>query len=183
MKGKNTRWGLPFILLVAFLTGCCPPEPETTEASWPLDSNLYGDYSSSVGSITGWAPVYLVVSVHDRDGNDLLDPEREGNFFKGATLRFRGKTYTAKQPEDASSRAYETQIYGWILYKQEVYYLFFGEIDGAADMDEDLVLQWPDGSSDTIHYHCAKHNKTKLTCERSWKLNGKTGSNPFALIK
>ena len=54
-----------------------------------------------------------------------------------------------------------------------LYRLNFGEIDGADDMDEDILLQWPDGSRDVIHYHCGNHRYGKnFGCDRSWKLNG-----------
>ena len=61
------------------------------------------------------------------------------------------------------------------------YQLVFGEIDGAADMDEDLILNWPDGSEDVIHYHCSDHREGRnAKCNRSWKLNGKEyGDNTF----
>lgn len=54
-----------------------------------------------------------------------------------------------------------------------VYRLVFGEIDGAADMDEDIVLNWPDGSKDVTHYHCSDHREGRHPkCNRSWELNG-----------
>ena len=60
------------------------------------------------------------------------------------------------------------------------YRLYFGEIDGADDMDEDIVLQWPDGSRDVIHYHCGNHHYGKNpSCDRSWKVNGKSHDGSF----
>ncbi|MBO4230058.1 MAG: hypothetical protein J5886_00110 [Bacteroidales bacterium] len=101
------------------------------------------------------------------------------------TLTFKGVTYTAKAWETRNIEEFQTRAYLailWGLYAQPTgnsnannpYRLYFGEIDGAVDMDEDIVLNWPDGSSDTIHYHCSDHKRGKVpSCERSWKLNGK----------
>lgn len=102
----------------------------------------------------------------------------------GMTLTFKGETYTVKDWKEFSrlqTRAYLAILYG--LFAQPYnesdgkasFRLYFGEIDGAKDMDEDIVLKWPDGSSDTIHYHCSDHyNKGRgiIGCDRSWKLNG-----------
>jgi len=51
------------------------------------------------------------------------------------------------------------------------YTLKFGEIDGAADLDEDLVITWSDGSTDTIHYHCSNHReKPSPECSRYFSI-------------
>ena len=121
------------------------------------------------------------------EGQDLLSPDREGNYFEGATIRFQGETYAAQedgQDRSPASKAYQPSIYGYYLVMTGTRYcLLFGEIDGAADLDEDIVLYWRDGSTDTIHYHCSKHNQKNMTCQRSWKLNGKSVNGPsFSLF-
>lgn len=131
-----------------------------------------------------WAPVNIAISVRDSEGHDLLDPARTGNYFQGATLTYRGTTYTARlESEVVGTRYYSANIYGYYLVRQEEYLLIFGEIDGSRDMDEDLVLKWPDGSSDILHYHCSEHDEQTITCQRSWLLNGVEASVPFVLIK
>lgn len=78
---------------------------------------------------------------------------------------------------DEETKTYLARIYGLFAVPttdKQGYYLQFGEIDGAADMDTDIVLNWPDGSEDTIHYHCSDHREGRHPkCSRSWKLNGK----------
>lgn len=149
------------IVLLAFcgvlLTGC----EEVNNGDWIVD----------------WAPVNIYIYADDADGNSIIRPD-----MPGMELTFKGDTYTVKDwskryEEKTLTRAYLAVLYG--LYAQPLandstkYRLYFGEIDGAADMDEDFVLTWPDGSKDIIHYHCSDHKGGKNPkCNRSWKLNG-----------
>ena len=123
--------------------------------------------------IVDWTPVDIYIEAVDEDGRSIISPE-----MPGMSLTFKGVTYTVKE-ESVRTRAYAAILVGLIAQPvsdgdQSGYRLYFGEIDGAADMDEDIVLNWPDGSEDVIHYHCANHREwPKPDCNRSWKLNGK----------
>lgn len=128
------------------------------------------------GYIVDWAPVEIHIYAQDSNGNSIIQPE-----MPGMTITFQGETYTVTDWESARdemrTKAYLARMYGFVAETcpedSTKYRLYFGEIDGAADMDEDLVLTWPDGSKDTIHYHCSDHKEGKNpTCNRSWKLNG-----------
>lgn len=146
--------------------------------------------------IVDWAPVSLNIIVHDSDGNDLLNPENPNNIIEGTSIKYKGKIYKANMDwynESVKTRAYLPTLYGLFLVNDEMttswngkypgFHLIFGEIDGAEDMDEDFVVTWPDGSTDIIHYHCSNHNERKLSCDRSWKLNGTKMTNPIVIIK
>ena len=119
-----------------------------------------------------WSPVNIEIYATDSLGNSIISPE-----MPGMTLTFQGETYTV-QDGPMHTKAYLALMYG--LYTQVIdttasprqYKLVFGEIDGAKDMDEDITLNWPDGSTDVIRYHCSDHNENKVTVKRSWKLNG-----------
>lgn len=124
--------------------------------------------------IVDWAPVDIYITATDSDGASIISPG-----MPGMSLTFKGETYTVA-PE-AETRAYAAYMGGLRAQRYEgtadapVYRLVFGEIDGAADMDEDIVLSWPDGSTDTIHYHCSNHREwPEPACRRRWKLNGKS---------
>lgn len=131
--------------------------------------------------IVDWAPVNIYIYATDSAGQSIIRPD-----MPGMTLTFKGETYHVKDAQayydSIRTRAYLAVMYG--LYAEAVdttanpkeYRLCFGEIDGAADMDEDITLNWPDGSTDVIHYHCSDHNERKLSVKRSWKLNGKEHS-------
>ncbi|MCR5561464.1 MAG: hypothetical protein K6F58_06585 [Bacteroidales bacterium] len=127
--------------------------------------------------IVDWTPVSIYINAVDSEGNSIISPD-----MPGMSLTFKGVEYPVQDVESArgATKAYLAIIHGLLAVPQyeidgkTVYQLVFGEIDGAADMDEDIVLTWPDGSRDTIHYHCSDHREGRHpTCKRSWKLNGK----------
>ena len=127
--------------------------------------------------VVDWYPVNVYIEAVDAEGNSIISPD-----MPGMTLTFKGETYTVKEVEnreEVRTKAYLAIMEGLIAQPtmevdgKTVYRLVFGEIDGAADMDEDLVLNWPDGSRDVIHYHCSDHREGRNPkCNRSWKLNG-----------
>lgn len=116
--------------------------------------------------IVDWAPVNVYIQATDNDGNSIISDD-----MPGMSLTFKGEIYTV-QP---ATKDYPARMEGLVAKKnaEGVFQLRFGEIDGSADMDEDLVLRWPDGSTDTIHYHCSDHRaRRNPSCNRYWKLNG-----------
>ena len=129
------------------------------------------------GLTVDWAPVSIFIEAVDDSGHSIISP-----VMPGMTLTYKGKTYIVSKPSDpqtVQTKAYMAQFGGFYAQlkddgeEEELYYLVFGEIDGAADMDEDIVLNWPDGSEDIIHYHCSNHREwPEPKCDRSWKLNG-----------
>lgn len=129
------------------------------------------------GYIVDWAPVEITIAAFDADGNSIISPD-----MPGMSLTFKGETYPVKEwgSSEPETKAYMAIMAGLRAMPIQgddgqiaVYQLWFGEIDGAADMDEDIVLDWPDGSQDVIHYHCSNHREwPSPKCDRSWKLNG-----------
>lgn len=153
--------------------------------------------SSCIGMIVDWAPVEVVMAVLDSEGNDLLDPANPDNLIDGTTITFKGDTYYAsreyyeKYQLEPETKAYMPHFSGLQLRMvknvqtgAEGYCLVFGEIDGAADMDEDLVVTLANGVEHTIHYHCSRHREfPSPSCKRTWKLDGeKVDSGSFAFI-
>lgn len=139
--------------------------------------------------IVDWGPVEVIVEVVDDKGNDLLNPNNPDNMIEGSTISFRGKVYEALLPS-AVTKEYLAIIEGFLLRKYTTeegavkYRLVFGEIDGAKDMDEDLVVTLPDGTTGTIHYHCSDHHGGKHpSCDRSWTFNGVKNDNCIFTFK
>ena len=120
-----------------------------------------------------WTPVTLGIYAYDADNHSIVSAD-----MPGMTLTYQDKTYTVQEAgEDFHdwTKALPAIFYGFLAVtdgKGEPY-LYFGEIDGARDYDEDIVLHWPDGSEDTIHYHCSNHREwPTVDCNRYWQLNG-----------
>ena len=147
-----------------------------------------------------WAPVSIFLRVVDSEGTDLLNLENPNNVIDGTSITFKGNTYNASRQwyetgnpfEMPATKAIFAPLYGLFLVNGEMFSnhsetagfsLFFGEIDGAIDMDEDLVVTLSNGMTGTIHYHCSNHNERKLRCDRSWKFNGaKHEGNSFTFV-
>lgn len=121
-----------------------------------------------------WSPVVIYIYATDANGNSIISDN-----MPGMSLTFKGVTYTVKDWQTAITERLTTKaIYARMIGlaaqpDNNGYRLFFGEIDGGANMDEDIILSWPDGTTDIIHYHCSDHKYGKEpTCKRTWKLNG-----------
>ena len=129
--------------------------------------------------IVDWAPVSIFLRVVDAEGTDLLNPENPNNVIDGTSITFKGNTYNASRQwyetgnpfEMPTTKAIFAPLYGLFLVNGEMFSnhsetagfcLFFGEIDGAIDMDEDLEVTLSNGMTGTIHYHCSNHNERKL---------------------
>lgn len=145
--------------MVIVLSGCKGNEEE--EEIWIVD----------------WNPVIVYVYAEDAHGNDLIKSD-----MPDMTISFKGKTYPVKPQKEVEGRYYLPTFYGFYFQEASEYSkdpvaknrLVFGEIDGALDMDEDMILTWPDGTTNTIHYHCSDHkDQQHATCNRWWKLDGK----------
>lgn len=138
--------------------------------------------------IVDWAPVNLYFYVEDPAGNDLLHDS-----ISDVTLEFKGEVYHLPSSTERTQTAYMPHMYGLRFQAKNTEYLnptnmnrlIFGEIDGAATMDEDIIITWPDGSKNTIHYHCSDHVEwPEIDCKREWKLDGEVhDGNYFEFVK
>lgn len=147
------------------------------------------DSEEESSMIVDWYPVSICISVYDAQGNDLLDSTDVKHYVaSGATATFQGKTYALNgginSVKKNSLKMLPAFFEGFKL--TNVYgknFLVFGEIDGVADMQENLIITWKDGSKDVITYHCSDHNANKPDCKRWFKVNGRLTDNPIVIIK
>jgi hypothetical protein len=125
--------------------------------------------------------VSVVIFASDSDGNDLIKED-----MPGMSVTFRGDVY------EVVSRVQTKSLYvpfDGLMFRSgndgSHNRLVFGPFSGEEDMDEDMVLTWPDGSTNTIHYHCSDHREwPSVKCKRSWKLDGKSHKgNEFHFVK
>ena len=134
--------------------------------------------TACIGLCVDWTPVELYIEAVDSEGKSIISPD-----MPDMTLTFKGQVYPVQRMQGEGAlptKAYAAIMHGLIAQPvntedgSSYYRLYFGEIDGEEDMDEDILLNWPDGSEDVIHYHCSGHSTLfGPTCNRSWKLNGK----------
>lgn len=147
--------------------------------------------------IVDWAPAEIYITVQDASGKDLLDSLNSRCVLDGLTATFRGETYEVrtdycdKYAYSRDTRAYMPTWYGLCLINQDLvwngeksemqkigyYMLYFGEIDGSDDMDEDIILSFANGEKHIIHYHCSHHSYRKASCRRWYSLDGKKTDN------
>lgn len=102
--------------------------------------------------IYDFAPYTLNINVVDKEGNNLLDPDIEGN-ITGETIvmDYDGQTYLMNNignsyPEMSTpvSRAYMPHFYGLVLTSiNGPWHLSFGEIDAAVSAEHNMVLRIP----------------------------------------
>lgn len=115
------------------------------------------------------AGITLRIYRSDADGNDSLNPDVNAEGFDPGkvTVVWEGKTYRVEESEDSgvSPMTYLPIFYGLRLSTDNFgkWYFWFGELSGEDDIDnKDLVIDWGDGTSDTI----TVYNRLK------WKVNG-----------
>ncbi len=131
--------------------------------------------------IMDWVPVQIKVYVTDSNGTDLLDPSYEKNLLDGVTMTYRGDVYQLT----ATTKYYMPTFYGFELYtdKDGKNYLYFGELDGADEYDDDFIITWKDGTQDIIHY---KRNIAFTNAYEKMFLNGKKVAKddaPITIVK
>lgn len=131
-------------------------------------------------------PVIVRMEVVNEAGQNLFDASTAGNWLQNTfTATFEGETYTYPA---VKTRTYAAMMYG--LYVTEIRTasatfpgLNFGELSGESNRRSDLVITWPDGTSDTItvdnDFHWVFGKPRKKT---SFSLNGGTASSSIVRI-
>ena len=141
------------------------------------------------GMIWDIAPVDVYMEVVDKDGNNRFEEATPGNWLQSEiTATFEGESYTYPQP---GTRAYMAIMGGLVVrnYRnadgRNTTCLIFGELSGETDRHSDLVITWPDGTSDKITVDNSfrwgvtgrPHKKT------TFSLNGEPVSIPIRIVK
>ena len=135
-------------------------------------------------------PVIVEMEVVDAEGHNRLDEKTAGNWLQSTvTATFEGETYRFPSPE---TRTYAAILRGLYIESYSfgpragAIYLAFGELSGETDRSSDLVITWPDGTTDTITID----NRFRWTVtgypdnRTSFKLNGVPVSYlPIRLVK
>lgn len=128
--------------------------------------------------IWDFSPIVLGVLVQDAQGVDLLNPDSEGSIAEqGIKAIYKGEVYE-KDSVLSRTKAYMPYFAGLQVikgYTNGRYYLTFGEFDGTHTFDkEEVVIDWNDGTKDTIHFSSKLTWKSKKepVINRAFYLNG-----------
>ena len=128
-------------------------------------------------------PVTLEIFVKDTEGNNLLDYGWLDGKNVIATLK--GETYELQK--DVPTRAYMPHFYGFKVTGRDIgAMLYFGELDGTHDMDDEFVINWGDGTFDTIviYNNCRTTMNGGYDIKRHYVVNGvKTENHKITITK
>ncbi|HIZ85829.1 MAG TPA: hypothetical protein IAC04_05010 [Candidatus Coprenecus stercoravium] len=110
------------------------------------------------GMIWDFVPVNIEVMVQDADGNDLLNPETEGNISdNNIKAIFEGGTY--ERDVDVATKDILVVFHGLLTDQYDSgeyagrYYLKFGEFARNHNYEKEFVLDWGDGiKRDTVSF-------------------------------
>lgn len=143
------------------------------------------------GMIWDIAPFVINITVSDKDGNDLLNPETSLSIANnGIKAIFGGETFEmdSMPVADGQSRAILAVFRGLYSYQGSDgrYRLSFGEFAGDRNYEpQELVIDWNDGTpNDTIVFSHSfwweNHEPNQKTIVY---LNGKETDAPVAIVK
>lgn len=128
-------------------------------------------------------PVTLEIFVKDAEGNNLLDYGWLDG--KNVTATFKGETYELQK--DVPTRAYMPHFYGFKVTGSDLgAMLYFGELDGTHDMNDEFVINWGDGTFDTIviYNDCRTTMNGGYDIKRHYVVNGvKTENHKITITK
>ena len=128
-------------------------------------------------------PVTLEIFVKDAEGNNLLDYGWLDG--KNVTATFKGETYELQK--DVPTRAYMPHFYGFKVTGRDLgAMLYFGELDGTHDMNDEFVINWGDGTFDTIviYNDCRTTMNGGYDIKRHYVVNGvKTENHKITITK
>lgn len=122
--------------------------------------------------IWDYAPITLYLHATDAEGNNLLDPDYEGNILgRNISATFGDSTYHIYRRE-AETRYYLAHFYGLYLWTDIEPCLTFGEFQGERTYtNESVTIDWQNGQKDVITFSNKLIKAGKI--ERSYTLNGK----------
>lgn len=145
--------------------------------------------------IIDYVPITLHIQVVDKEGKTRLDTLAPNYLQEFPTLTYQNETHlcTPPQKDRRFHRYNETNLpklrailaifsgfHNIYCEDTQSRYLYFGELDGGSNYNDDFILTWPDGTKDVIHYD----RKVKgLDVKQSWSLNGKKMEGDIVIVR
>ena len=135
----------------------------------------------NIGVEADASPVTVEIFVKDAEGNNLLDYGWLDG--KNVTATFKGETYQLQQ---VLTKFYLPQFYGFIVTNRNLGpMMYFGELDGTHNLNDEFVINWGDGTFDTIViYNNCRTTAKGYDIKRHYVLNGvKAENHRITIIK
>ena len=123
--------------------------------------------------IWDYGPLSLSFYVYDEQGVNLVDKMSKEELSAALTVSFRGNEFTLEDGKPMPKRAIAPTWTGLARAtdREGEDYLSFGEFEGGGFFrDEEVVIKWSDGSTDTILF--SAHIEKAGEIESSYSLNG-----------
>lgn len=123
--------------------------------------------------IWDYGPLSLSFYVYDEQGVNLVDKMSKEELSAALTVSFRGNEFTLEDGKPMPKRAIAPTWTGLARAtdREGEDYLSFGEFEGGGFFrDEEVVIKWSDGSTETIRF--SSHIEKAGEIERSYSLNG-----------
>lgn len=146
-----------------------------------LSSIIFTSCEESGNYIYDIPPFDINIIIENSNGNNLLDPEYEGNIIDNLTLTYNDEVYKIDTEDfDISTRALPSIFHGLRLLRDDNgrHFITFGNFDGETDFNnEKISISYGKGKNDEVTF--TNKVKTgsyiqKIDIKRTIKLNGKT---------
>lgn len=120
-----------------------------------FENEIFGD------KIYDYAPINIEISATDTEGNDLFDPRFKDNVLdQNITFTYCDSTY---EVDTTTTRYYQTRAYLAVRHQPKLFYgtdhclVSIGEWAGDQKWNnEPIVVNWPDGTHNTITFTLMK---------------------------
>lgn len=124
----------------------------------------------------------LQIFIKDATGANLIEQHKLDDMKISAT--FKGEVYELKF---ADAKVYLPIFYGFkVASRGNGEFLYFGELDGTDNFNDNFVIHWGDGTMDviTIYNNCKIRSNGAYRIKRHYLVNGvKSDGNQITLIK
>lgn len=124
--------------------------------------------------VVDWAAINIKFYVVDYGLKTNYVADNFNDIIYTTSLTYQDKTYKV---ERSLTKDYMPHFKGLYVDSSAIEkpYFCFGELDGAKNYDNDFIINFADGSADTIHFK--RVHKGELNVNDTWTLNGKEHSN------
>lgn len=129
--------------------------------------------------IIDWSPINVKFYVADYGLHTNYVSINYNDIIHTTSLNYQGKTYSV---EKSLSKYYMPHFKGLHIDSSAINqpYFCFGQLDGAENYDDDFIITFADGTTDTIHFKRVHQGGTKVS--DTWLHNGKECDGNYIIL-